>query len=179
MRLKSSMIFLAVALILNGPVAWSAEKLEFGIGVRTGFSAIKKEETFHLHELVAYHTLPWDWQWNGGWTLDTYWEIHFGILSAAAKQSVLISTGPMVTLQTPWKRVALMAAVRPAFLEDHVFGKENLGGEIQFTEEIGVNLALTKYFSIGYRFQHLSNAHLYESNPGLDFHVLELRCLLP
>ncbi|ROQ91160.1 acyloxyacyl hydrolase [Desulfosoma caldarium] len=179
MRWRKWVLITVLAMVVGETGAWAAEKLVFGIGVRSGFSAIKKDETFHIHELIAYHTLPWDWQWNGGWILDTFWEIHFGLLRAADKESVLISTGPMVTLQTPWKSLAFMAAVRPAFLEDHNFGKENLGGEIQFTEEIGINLILSKYFSLGYRFQHLSNAGLYTHNPGLDFHVLELRCLLP
>lgn len=179
MRKRTTLFFLAWTLSLFVPTVWAAEKLEFGIGVRSGFSAFKKEETFHIHELIAYHTLPWDWQWNGGWVLDTFWEIHFGLLSAAGEERVLLSTGPMITLQTPWKRLSFMAAVRPAFLEDHIFGQENLGGEIQFTEEIGLNVALTRYLSIGYRFQHLSNANLYQNNPGLDFHVFEVRCLLP
>lgn len=169
----------ALGLILGAPSSWAAEKLVFGVGLRSGFTALEKQETFHLHELIAYHTLPWDRQWGSGWMLDTFWEIHFGLLTAADEEAVLLSTGPMVTLQTPWKRVAFMAAVRPAFLEDHIFGKENLGGEIQFTEEIGINVTLTKYISIGYRFQHLSNANLYDNNPGLDFHALEVRCLLP
>ncbi|MEJ5348761.1 MAG: acyloxyacyl hydrolase [Desulfosoma sp.] len=179
MRLKNWMLLTAFALVLGESTAWAAEKLVFGIGVRSAFTAIEKKETFHLHELIAYHTLPWDWQWKGGWVVDTFWEIHFGLLSAADEESVLISTGPMVTLQTPWKWLAFMAAFRPAFLEQHTFGKENLGGEIQFTEEIGFNVTLTKYLSIGYRFQHLSNANLYKNNPGLDFHAVELRCLLP
>lgn len=180
MRKALIVAILAVLLPALVPVPLpAAERLQFGVAVRSGFTAIKKEETFHIQEVVAFHTLPWDWKWKDGWYLNTLWEIHFGLLSAAGEDRVLFSTGPALVLETPWKRVSFVFGVRPGFLEDHVFGKENVGGALQFTEELGVDLAILGGLSVGYRFQHLSNAGLYNHNPGLDFHVLEVRWLLP
>ncbi|SMC24456.1 Lipid A 3-O-deacylase (PagL) [Desulfacinum hydrothermale DSM 13146] len=180
MRKALSVAILSVLLPVLVPARLpAAEKLQFGMAVRSGFTAIKKEETFHIQDLVAFHTLPWDWTWKDGWYLNTFWEIHFGLLSAAGEDRVLFSTGPALSLQTPWKRVSIVFGLRPAFLEDHVFGRENVGGAFQFTEDLGVDLELLKGLSVGYRFQHLSNAGIYEHNPGLDFHVFEVRWILP
>ncbi len=157
----------------------AAEKLQFGLAYRYGTSAIRDRETFHLHEVIAFHTLPWDWRWEGGWYLNTIWEIHFGLLGAAGEERVFFSTGPRLELDTPLERFRLVAAFRPAFLEDHVFGKENLGGSIQFTEEVGLDFVVLKSLIVGYRFQHISNANIYSHNPGVDLHVFEIRWLLP
>jgi lipid A 3-O-deacylase len=63
--------------------------------------------------------------------------------------------------------------INPTIISKHKFGDENLGGPIEFTSHIGINFNLGRHFTIGYRLQHMSNAVLYEHNPGLNMHMLE------
>jgi hypothetical protein len=60
----------------------------------------------------------------------------------------------------------------PTYISRHRYGSQDLGGPLQFTSYIGVYWIITENFEIGYRFQHMSNAHLYDSNPGVNQHVI-------
>ncbi len=49
-----------------------------------------------------------------------------------------------------------------------------MGGPINFTSHIGLNLNFARHFSIGYRLQHMSNGVIYDENPGLNLHMIEI-----
>lgn len=63
------------------------------------------------------------------------------------------------------------AGWRPTLLSDHKFGQDDLGGPIQFSTHIGTSLSLNP-MTINYRYQHISNAELYDTNPGIDLHMI-------
>ena len=50
----------------------------------------------------------------------------------------------------------------------------NFGIPFQFTSHAGLNWEIGGQFGVGYRYQHLSNAHLSNHNPGLNLHGLVL-----
>jgi len=50
----------------------------------------------------------------------------------------------------------------------------DFGERFQFTSHIGLIWYLTDRVSLGYRFQHMSNAGLASPNPGLNLEMLEL-----
>ena len=54
------------------------------------------------------------------------------------------------------------------------FKMSALAGPIQFTSYIGLSYTLPQRVSIGYRFQHMSNASIYSSNPGVNLHMLKI-----
>ncbi|MEM8868740.1 MAG: acyloxyacyl hydrolase [Verrucomicrobiota bacterium] len=55
-------------------------------------------------------------------------------------------------------------------LTEDTFGDFDLGGNFNFSSGIGFDWKFNQHWEIGYRFQHTSNANLYETNPGLDLH---------
>ena len=129
-------------------------------------------------ELDARFSLPWSWRSASGWTLSSGLAAGLGADGASA---LAASVGPTLTLR--WARWALIidGGVSPTFISRDQFNDFDLGGQFHFTSHIGVSYGFataqsqSTSFSIGYRFQHISNAGLDSFNPGLDFHLLELR----
>jgi hypothetical protein len=62
----------------------------------------------------------------------------------------------------------------PTHLSQYHFGSTDLGEDFQFTSHIGLAWYITDHLSVGYRFQHMSNAGLAKPNPGLNVEMLEL-----
>jgi hypothetical protein len=82
--------------------------------------------------------------------------------------------GPGLTLLSPAKTLSLLAGINPTVISEDAIGDEDLGGPLQFTSHIGLSYTVQQRFSIGYRFQHMSNAGIYSSNPGVNMHMLEI-----
>ena len=55
-------------------------------------------------------------------------------------------------------------------LDEHVFGSDDYGGFQQFTSHLGIALKIAP-FMCSYRYQHTSNAGIYDSNDGLNLHL--------
>jgi hypothetical protein len=70
--------------------------------------------------------------------------------------------------------ILLDGGISAALLSEHQFGRENFGGPIQFVSHVGISFKLSANLGLGYRFQHMSNASIYNRNPGLELHMLEL-----
>ncbi|MFQ1634829.1 acyloxyacyl hydrolase, partial [Aeromonas veronii] len=51
---------------------------------------------------------------------------------------------------------------------------KDYGGPFQFALGIGLGYAITKNWLIGYQYEHMSNAYMYDKNPGLDSHTLHI-----
>jgi hypothetical protein len=64
--------------------------------------------------------------------------------------------------------------INPTIISKHKFRDEKLGGPIQFTSHVGLNFIFADHVHIGYRLQHMSNGIIYEHNPGLNTHMIEL-----
>lgn len=65
------------------------------------------------------------------------------------------------------------AGWRPVWLFESELGGEDFGGPVQFSSHIGAAVNLY-HVVLSYRYQHISNASLYNSNPGLNFHLIAL-----
>jgi hypothetical protein len=113
-------------------------------------------------------------QWDSGWVLGTYLEANAGVLSGGGTSAFVGSVGPGLYISGLKDMVEISMGLNPTIISKHKFGDENLGGPIQFTSHIGLKLILTNRYSIGYRLQHMSNGVLYEHNPGLNIHMIEV-----
>jgi hypothetical protein len=82
------------------------------------------------------------------------------------------SIGPGINLHGFKEILEISMGINPTIISKHKFGDENLGGPIQFTSHVGINLFFANHYSIGYRLQHMSNGVLYEYNPGLNMHMI-------
>ncbi|MFO1370957.1 MAG: acyloxyacyl hydrolase [Candidatus Competibacteraceae bacterium] len=157
----------------------SADEM-MGVGVRGGFSndAVHYED-FRQYELFINYPLPWSWRWSGGWKLDTRLEGTIGVLNGAGETGFIGSLGPTLVLGAEGSRIFADLGISPTVLSRSSFGRADFGGDFQFTSHIGLYFQISQELELGYRFQHMSNAHLETPNPGLNMHMLELSYRFP
>ena len=174
--MKRKITGLTLALSLSCTlVSLSSADETAAVGLRIGFSHEEVNgEAFQQYEVSAEYPLPWAWQWSGGWQLNTRLEGTAGALQGDGKMGFIGSLGPSLVVSTensPWR---LSLGFSPTVLSKSTFDAADLGGNIQFISHIGIRYQLSRTLEIGYRFQHMSNAHIEKPNPGLDMHVLQL-----
>ena len=162
-------------LILFSPQPGRADEADWiAMGFRAGLSATDGNEDFEQYEMFGVYGLPWSWVLTPGWSLSTTINLSAGALRGGGDTGFIGSTGPSITLSMVQDRIFLDGGISGALLSEHKFGKENFGGPIQFISHVGLHFKLSAHLSLGYRFQHMSNASIYNRNPGLELHMLEL-----
>lgn len=150
----------------GGEIAWRS------MGLRGGVNDNRNEEDFEQYESFVAWKLPWHWRWDCGWAMGTHLEANAGILSGGGTSAFVGSVGPGLYISGLEERVEITMGINPTIISRHKFGDENLGGPVQFTSYIGLDLNLADHFRLGYRLQHMSNGVLYEHNPGLNTHMI-------
>lgn len=164
-----------IALFLSG--VFSAQVLAADlqmVGLRGGISDNHNDEDFKQYEVFATLNLPWSWNSGSDWQLSTYLEANAGLLNGGNDSTFVGSVGPGLCFTGLTDKISIRIGVNPTLIGRHEFGDEDLGGPFQFTSHISINLNLVRHFAIGYRFQHMSNFVFYESNPGLNLHMIEI-----
>jgi hypothetical protein len=163
-------IFIGIAPhpLCGSEIAWRS------IGLRGGVNDSRNDEDFEQYEAFTTWNLPWSRQWDSGWTLGTYLEANAGVLSGGGTSAFVGSIGPGLYIRGLENIVEISMGINPTIISKHKFGDENLGGPIEFTSHVGINFFFAIHYSIGYRLQHMSNAVLYEHNPGLNMHMIEV-----
>jgi len=144
------------------------------IGLRGGVNDNLNNEDFKQYEGFATWKLPWSRQWDSGWTLSTYLEANAGLLRGGGESAFVGSIGPGIYFTGFKEKIDISIGINPTIISQHKFGDEDLGGPIEFTSHIGLNLNFARHFTIGYRLQHMSNGVLYDENPGLNIHMIEI-----
>jgi len=175
MRFKTIWLILPLLLSIFSPQPGSAEETDWiAIGFRAGLSATDGNEDFEQYELFATYGLPWSWELTPGWFLSTRINLSAGALRGGGETGFIGSAGPSITLSMVQGLIFVDGGISAALLSEHKFGQENFGGPIQFVSHVGISFKLGANLGVGYRFQHMSNASIYNQNPGLELHVLEL-----
>ena len=144
------------------------------IGVRAGVDDNHNDEDFKQYESFATWSLPWIRHSFSNWMIGTYLEANAGMLRGGGESAFVGSIGPGIYITGFKEKIEISMGINPSIISRHKFGDENLGGPVQFTSHIGFNLNFARHFTIGYRLQHMSNGILYEHNPGLNMHMLEV-----
>ena len=144
------------------------------LGLRAGISDHRNDEDFEQYEGFVLYDLPWSWSLAPDWSLGTYLELNAGILDGGGDTAFVGSIGPGLNLKAFDNRLVVLGGINPTFISEDTFGDEDFGGPFQFTSHIGISLRPIRPLSIGYRFQHMSNAGIYSKNPGLNLHMLEV-----
>ena len=166
------MVFVLIGFV---PLHISASEVVWrSIGLRGGVNDSGNDEDFEQYEGFAVWNLPWKWQWESGWTVGTYLEANAGVLNGDDTLAFIGAIGPGIFITGIDGIVEISMGINPTIISKHKFGDENLGGPVQFTSHVGLNIIFFNQIHIGYRFQHMSNARIYEENPGLDTHMIEL-----
>jgi hypothetical protein len=155
----------------RNPVGWEKGML----GYRIGTSNDHNEEFYYKSELFGALPLPLAWRIPSGWRFAFRLDFIAGVLNGGTQWGFLGGVGPTFTLLKEQWRLALDIGTAPAFLSRHRFGpRDNLGGHFQFYSHSGLTWLLRRNLTVGYQWQHVSNADIYESNPGINFHSLQV-----
>jgi hypothetical protein len=177
MRFQGIWLILLLLSIFTPQLGSANETDWIAIGLRAGVSTPDSEEDFEQYEVFATYGLPWKFELTPGWFLSTRVNLSAGALRGAGDTGFIGSVGPSITLSMVQDRILLDGGISAALLSEHTFGQEDFGGPIQCISHAGISFNLSDNLGMGYRFQHMSNASIYNRNPGLELHMFELRYL--
>ena len=147
---------------------------KFDAGFRYGLSDHRNEEYFHKYEFFFNWYLPWAWRPKSGWIIASRLDFTGAALHAAETTGFLGSVGPALAIRKTGWIVGIDLGISPAFLSEDWYGREDLSGHIQFLTHGGISLFPIRNLSIGYEYQHISNADIQQPNPGLNMHHIEI-----
>ncbi|MFZ7126310.1 MAG: acyloxyacyl hydrolase [Desulfobacterales bacterium] len=168
-----STVLVALIVVMMAAVAASAQS-PFEMTARVGWDAYPEEEYFHLYEIDGRVGLEPYFTWGGGWSLGPALVASAGVLHAGGEDSLIVGVGPRLELKFPDDRLTAFATFRPGVMTRHEFGEEDLGGVFIVSLDVGIHYAIGGRLILGYVYQHSSNAGIYDENPGVNFHSLQL-----
>jgi len=143
-------------------------------GFRGRISDNHNDEDFEQYDGFAAWNLPWSWDLPSAGSLTAYIEANAGLLEGGGESALVGSIGPGIYFTGLQDKISIYLGVNPTVISKHKLGDEDLGGPLQFTSHIGIDFNFVRHFTIGYRFQHMSNLVFYDSNPGLNLHMIEI-----
>jgi hypothetical protein len=155
-------LFLVLGLLVAGPAA-AAEREEIGLRVVTEYI---DDENLRQQGIFI--------RWRPEDARRLRWEVAFGTLHEGSKDRLFVSGGPLwrFTPAQDWRtaRFVIDFGVNPTLLSDYKFSKVDLGGRFQFTSFLSAGLRFGREQSsrLAVRLQHISNAGIYDRNPGTD-----------
>jgi len=168
----------AVGCLLLCAVIGRAEDFRLeSVGARVGFPANWSSKDFRQAELFANWNLPWGWDLGKEWWLQSRLDFSAGWLGDQVVNGAIGTGGPTLVLGRERLPVSLEGGVSPTVLSPAEFPSKDFGMNFQFTSHIGLNWDFATHWRLSYRFQHMSNAGLAPSNPGLNLHVLGISYL--
>jgi lipid A 3-O-deacylase len=144
------------------------------VGTRGGLSYNGTENQFQQVEAFADMNLPWKWDFYSDWRFQPRIDASAGWLRGEHADAFIGTAGPLVELRKGKFPLALEGGSSPTILSRDRFGSRDFGERFQFTSHIGLTWYVTEHISVGYRFQHMSNAGIANPNPGLNLQMLEL-----
>jgi hypothetical protein len=145
------------------------------VGLRTGFSATRYQEMFYETDVLAGWRLPWSMGDSTRWGLESGMEFSAGWLTTGAKHGAVGTIGVGLGWRLRDLPLQLTGGTGVTWISRHRFEDRDFGMPFQFTSHIGFAWEIGPRIQLGYRFQHMSNAGLARSNPGLDLHALTIR----
>jgi hypothetical protein len=160
---------LGLILTLLPVMAQGAEPPVWEFGLRGGMEATGSAEQYRVGEAYLLRDLPWRSSLAGG-TLAARLDLGAGYLESDNDGGGWLAVGADLVWQIIDGFIEVEAGFRPTWLIDHAYGSDDFGGDLQFSSHGGIALRLPP-FVISYRYQHTSNASLYDDNDGFDLHL--------
>ncbi len=139
-------------------------------GVRGAFSDPFKHARFYHTEAFINWNLPWRWEWESGGHVQSRFELTGGWMNGRGEDAVFATFGPGFV--AGWKEfpVVLEAGISPTVLGREQFGSTDFGTIFQFTTHAGFTWRATRRLDLHTRFEHMSNANIGPSNPGVNLY---------
>jgi lipid A 3-O-deacylase len=147
---------------------------DYLVGLRAGSSFESDAGDFQQVDVSRSRYLPWLWGSRDRWNLKPRWEVSAGWLDDRGRQGFVGTTGPVLELRAGKFPVTLEGGVSLTALSRYESPDRDLGGRFQFTDHVGLDWHITKRFTLGWRYQHTSNAGIYSRNPGLNLQMLSV-----
>ena len=168
-------ILVVVAPDLFNGAAWAEESL-WRTEFRAGASINSLDVTFNQFDVGLIRRLPWNWRLWEVMEVNTGFTATAGALVGGGDIGVLGSSGLEFTLSSLTRRfpITIRAGSAVTLISEHRYGDEDIGGPVQFTSHISLHYRLVEHLSAVARYQHMSNASLYDDNPGIDMVMLDL-----
>ena len=164
---------LVLLMCVTPAICNAADDTLWEFGARSGFSFINKGKNFEMTSLYLQRDLPWRWNILNGLVLGTRGESAAGVLVGRNVTGFIGSIGPDIFLEMA-DIVQLHGGVHLAVLSEKDYHTRDFGGRFQFINHGGLSFRIGKHLNAGYRYQHMSNADIYDNNPGLNLHMLEI-----
>lgn len=178
---RSSVSTLAMAAVLSAIVAIHPENAIAGrssweAGLRAGSSFNNEDESFNQYDLFISYGLPWSWRWGQAIQVDTNLTTAVGVLDGGGERGIVGSLGFEFVFSGAGGSfpLELRAGSALTLISEHEYGDEDLGGPVQFTHHISLYYWFLENLSVLARVQHMSNAGIYDENPGVDMLMLAL-----
>ena len=172
-ELKLFVLILALVFVVPGRA--TAQERRWSMGVRRGFSATSYDDPFAQTELFGTFDLPshrpWRFNSESGWFMQSRLIGSVGGLRGQHEAGFVGSLGFSLIFGQEDFPLYIDTGTSPTILSRDEFGPVNFGIPLQFTSYGGIYFR-HRNVSVGYRFQHMSNASLSDHNPGLDLHML-------
>ncbi|MDO8356903.1 MAG: acyloxyacyl hydrolase [Nitrospirota bacterium] len=180
LRMKWQLAMVGFALVLFAPWLSQAEEIRLNsIGVRggvTGGSPIGELETqyFKTYDLMANWSMPWGWYSESGWGVGTRLMGTVGAITASGDTAFVTTLTPGFVLGKKDGWLSLEVGGGGAFLSQHRFANQDMGGHFQFVADLAVRAKVYRGIGVGYWFHHISDAGTYGRDAhGADFHMIE------
>lgn len=175
-RLTIAIVWAGAALAVSaGDIRARTNAFELStVEVRYGFGDAHSDSGFHHGAAAAGFRTPLGGLLGKSWEVNTRLDLAAGWMGRNAADAGFVSLGPLLTLAPRGFPITFEAGVSPTLVSESIVGGKNIGGRFQFTDSIGVGLQLSPRIRVGYHFVHISNAGIYERNPGINFHVFTL-----
>jgi lipid A 3-O-deacylase len=141
-------------------------------GARFGVALGKRTGGFRQSEAFVFWNLPWGAQVNPEWHLQWRADLSLGWLTGGNDRVAIGTMGGSLVLRRQALPFSLELGFSPTLMSGSEVGDQDFGTIVQFTSHAGFNFDLNHKLSVGYRVQHMSNAHLDNENPGLNLHML-------
>ena len=143
------------------------------VGVRSGVGETGTGFDMKQYEMYGLYRLPWGHRFSPNIALTTRLDGTFGGLEHQEETGLIATLSPTIAMGLAHDRISLNGGVGAALLSERRFEKINFGGNFQFRLHAGADVNVARRISAGYRFQHMSNANTFETNPGLNLHMVE------
>jgi hypothetical protein len=160
--------------------ACGAEREDFyleSVGLRYGWAGNSSSTRFNEVRVFADWNLPLRIDLGKGWEMPLRLDLSAGWLGERdGDNAAIFGIGPHLLLRHRSFPVSLVGGVEPTFLTRSTFESKNVGTLFQFVSFGGLDLDIAAHWRIGYRYQHMSNAGLGSSNPGLNLNMLVFSC---
>ncbi|HKU47210.1 MAG TPA: acyloxyacyl hydrolase [Burkholderiales bacterium] len=110
------------------------------------------------------------------WRLAGYWDFSGALWDNSTESTADVGITPVFRVER--NALYIEGAIGVHFVQARISAHRSFSTALQFGTHAGAGLHLGKKYDLGVRIQHLSNGHLKQPNPGINFALVHLQYAL-